>query len=636
MCGICGVSNYRANGPVDELTLRAMTGAMTHRGPDDDGFHRDGDTALGMRRLSIIDLEGGAQPLTNEDGTVWVVSNGEIYNFRELRRELEGHGHVFRTRSDTEVIVHAYEEWGRGAFARLNGMFGTAVWDARERTLVLARDPFGIKPLYCWDDGSTFAFASELKALFCHPGVRRAVDVRGLADFVSLTFVPSPRTAFEGVTKVLPGHVVTCSRTGVLIERFHRQDPEPLDVPQRELVERLRYEIERAVERQMVADVPVGVMLSGGTDSSTVAAIMSRVAPERIQTFTVGFSGAFALNELEPARRTAEWLGSSHHDLVIGADEFSDFLPRSIWHLEEPVATMSALAFYRVCELAREHVKVVLTGQGADEPFAGYPRHLGERYGWIYRTVPSPVRRAVVEPLVATLPRNEQLKRATWSLGTRDEIERFVRVYSVLDDGLRRELLDGGVPVHDGVAASVARWHGDAGRLDALGKMLYIDARLSLADNLLLYGDKMSMAVSLEARVPFLDLDLMRLAESIPAALKIRGRRQKAVLKQAMEAWLPAEVLRRKKIGFATPVDDWLRGEMRSLVRDRLLDRGSACATYFRPDVVARMIRDHETGRHDHKRILFSLLTFELWHEQFVAPSVWSATPAGGGSLVRA
>jgi len=636
MCGICGICNYHGRVPADERTVQNMTAAILHRGPDDDGFHTDRELALGMRRLSIIDLAGGAQPIANEDGSVWVISNGEIYNFRELRGELESHGHAFRTRSDTEVIVHAYEEWGLGAFKRLNGMFGTALWDASERRLVLARDPFGIKPLYYWDDGSTLAFGSELRALFCHPRVPRAVDMRGLSAFLSLTFVPSPRTAFEHVSKLLPGHVLICDRHGVRVERFHTLIPEPLEGPEDDLVERLQEVLTRAIERQMVADVPVGVMLSGGTDSAMVATIMSRASSKPIDTFTVGFSGDFSKNELEPAARTAEWLGASHHEIVISSDEFADVLPQSVWHLEEPIATAATFAFYRVCELARQHVKVVLTGQGADEPFGGYPRHLGERYGWVYRGLPPFLRRGLLAPLVERLPRNEQLKRAVRSLATSDEVERLARVYTVLDEDLQHELLRDDSSADGDVASAIARWHGEAAKLDSVGKMMYVDARFSLADNLLLLADKLSMAVSLEARVPFLDLELMELVERIPSTMKIRGWQQKRILKRAMSKWLPDEVLRRKKIGFATPIDGWFRREINSVVKEQLLDESSACRSYFRPEVMARLIREHESGRHDHKRILFSLLTFELWHQQFIAPSRWPGADRDAASIVSA
>jgi asparagine synthase (glutamine-hydrolysing) len=623
VCGICGIYNFGSREPVDPEIVTGMVSAMIHRGPDDDGFYVDGQAALGMRRLSIIDLVGGAQPIANESRTLWVVSNGEIYNFRELRRELEACGHTFTTRSDTEVIVHAYEQWGLDAFARLNGMFGTAVWDSNRSELILARDPFGIKPLYYWDDGKTVAFASELRSLFRHPRVARSVDLRALYEFITLTFVPSPRTGFEGVSKVIPGHLIKFDRYGAHLHRFHASDPVPLEDPEEVLVERLQQAIAEAVERQMVADVPVGVMLSGGTDSATVASIMSEAATGTVRSFTVGFSGDFRANELKAARETAERVGAEHRDVLISAKEFSDFLPRSIWHLEEPIATTSALAFFKVCELAREHVKVVLTGQGADEPFGGYPRHLGERYGWVYRVLPSRLRRAIIAPLVESLPRSEQAKRAVRSLGIGDEVERLVSIYTVLDEDLRDELLGNSQSGDDDIRAAVLRWHREAPKLDSLGRMLYVDARLALADNLLLYSDKMSMATSLEARVPFLDLELMKLAESIPAGLKIKDRTQKAILKRAMQKWLPRNVLERKKIGFATPIDEWFRGELRPMVKERLLCGDSAVSTYFRPAVVERMLRDHETGREDHKRVLFSLLTFEIWHEQFIAPSRW-------------
>jgi asparagine synthase (glutamine-hydrolysing) len=636
VCGVCGICNYGSQLKADGRIVSRMTSALAHRGPDDDGFHADGELILGMRRLSIIDLAGGAQPIANEEGSIRVISNSEIYNFRELRRELEGRGHDFATRSDTEVIVHAYEEWGLDAFARLNGMFASALWDASERQLVLARDPFGIKPLYYSDDGSTLAFASELRALFCHPGVRRAVDVRGLSAFLSLTFVPSPRTAFENVSKLVPGHLLVCNRHGVRVERFHQSIPEPVDESEETLVERLQVVMARAIERQMVADVPVGVMLSGGSDSGTVAAIMSQASSAPIQTFTVGFSGDFSENELEPARWTADRLGATHHEIVISSDEFLDVLPQSVWHLEEPIATAAGFAFYRVCELARQHVKVVLTGQGADEPFGGYPRYLGESYGWVYRGLPQFIRRGLLTPLIERLPRNERLKRAVRSLATSDEVERLERVYAVLDEDLQHELLRDESAADGDIARAIARWHGDAERHDSVGKMMYVDARFSLADNLLLLADKLSMAVSLEARVPFLDLELMALAESIPSKMKIRHGKQKLILKRAMREWLPDEVLRRKKIGFNTPVDAWFRGRINSRVKEELLGEGSACRAYFRPGVVARMIREHEAGRNDHKRILFSLLTFELWHQQFIAPTRWPRVEPDEESIVPA
>ncbi len=619
MCGICGIYNYRTGEPPQPSLIEAMTRTLVHRGPDDDGFLQDRGVALGMRRLSIIDLEGGHQPIANEAGTIWVILNGEIYNFRELRDELQPLGHCFKTRSDTEVVVHAYEQWGLAALARLNGMFGLAIWDSGSKTLVLARDPFGIKPLYVLDDGSRIVFGSELRAIFADGTIPRTLDLEALDEYLALTFVPSPRTAFAGVDKLVPGHALVCSPAGARLHRFHRDIPRPIEHrPEEDVVRELRSEITAAVRRQMVADVPVGAMLSGGTDSSAVATLMAEIAAQPIDTFTVGFAGAFAQNELTAARTTAVRIHSRHHEVVLSVNDYAELLPKAVGHLEDLVANPSALPYYSVCALASQHLKVVLTGQGADEPFAGYTRYLGQRYGAAYRRVPAGLRRWVVDPLVERLPRNERLKRAVRSLGTSDPFERLVRIHTIVDDRLKQDLYRNGA-IPRSRYPGIQRWHDDVADLDPLSGMLYVDARTSLADNYLMYGDKMAMAVSLEARVPFLDLQLMSFVESLPPQFKIRGRRQKYILKRAIAPWLPPEVLTRPKIGFTTPVDQWFRGELRDHLRERLLDPGSACSRYFQPRVIGEMIHDHESGRHDYKRVLFSLLTFELWHEQFIA-----------------
>lgn len=621
MCGICGIYNYQTGQPVDGPLLQSMAGSIAHRGPDDEGFHIDGAAGLGMRRLSIIDLAGGHQPISNEEGTVWIVFNGEIYNYPELRRELLALGHVFSTRSDTETIVHAYEEWGIEALSRLNGMFGLALWDSVRQELVLARDPFGIKPLYYADQGGRIVFGSEIKAILADESVPRAVDRATLDYLLTFSFVPSPHTMFQGIKKLPPGGMLRVSRTGLTIKRFQRPAAYMHLKSEAEWLEALSAGIEQAIHRQMVADVPVGVMLSGGVDSATVATLMQRHAGYPVQSFTVGFAGNFAQNEISAARRSAELIGTEHHDAVISANEYAGFLPRSLWYLEEPVATPSALAFYWICRLAREHVKVVLTGQGADEPFAGYPRHLAEYHGGWYRLLPDGLRSGIVTPLVDRLPRNEQLKRAVHSLGAREPLERLTRVYTIFDDDLKRRLYRNGLAkdLFPAAVEAVQEWQQDVRQLDGLSQMLYVDARFSLPDNLLMYGDKMSMATSLEARVPFLDLDLMSLVESLPPRFKIRGRKQKYLLKQAVARWIPQEIIQRKKIGFATPVDQWFAGELRGYIGEQLLDAGSACGHYFEPAQVRQMIADHESGRHDYKRHLFVLLTFELWHKQFIS-----------------
>ena len=622
MCGICGIYHYRTGQPADPSILAKMVSTMIHRGPDDSGQHVDGSAGIGMRRLSIIDLAGGAQPISNEDGRIWVVCNGEIYNFKELREELEGRGHGFHTFSDTEVIVHGYEEWGFEALGRLNGMFGLAIWDSRDRSLTVARDPFGIKPVYYRDVDGSLLFGSEIRPILAHPGVPRAVDLQALDQYLDRTFVPSPLTAFQDIRKLPAGYALRLSEAGATVEPFCGGAPaEFLREPEATVVDRLREAIAAAVRRQMVSDVPIGVMLSGGVDSSAVATIMAQASGNPIESFTVGFTGDFAENELEHARATAKRLGANHHEVVLSAGDFADFLPRSIWYLEEPIATTSTLAFHKVCELAHEHVKVVLTGQGADEPFGGYARHFGEYYGRYYRAVPGALRRGLLEPALLRLPRNERVKRAARSLGEMDPETRHAAVYSTMDPGLRHRLWRekpsfGGAP-------AAPPWSEQARHLDDLSRMLYADSRTSLPDNLLLYGDKMSMSVSLECRVPFLDLELMRLVESIPPDLKIKGRTQKYVLKKAVTAWVPRSTLTRKKVGFATPVDQWFRGDWRERTSDLLLAADSACGQFFQPAVVRQMLEEHVKGAQDHKRALFSLLTFELWHQQFIRPADW-------------
>lgn len=619
MCGIAGVFNYRSGEPADGTLLRAMTRSLAHRGPDDEGFRLDGAVGLGMRRLSIIDLEGGAQPLSDESGTTWVVSNGEIYNFRELRQLLERSGHQFRTRSDTEVIVHAYEQWGFDALARLNGMFGLALWDAANRRLILARDPFGVKPLYYYDDGRRLLFGSEIRAILRDPGVERRVDLEALDEYLTLDFVPAPKTAFAGIQKLLPGHALVTTSAGVQVRRFYEVLPQPVGSrTETDLVEQLRVELTRAVERQMVADVPVGALLSGGIDSTMVATLMARSSGAPIKTFTVGFTGTFARNELVAARTTANRIGSDHYEVVLGAAEYTGLLEASVDHLEDLIANPSALAFFGVCRLARQSVKVVLTGQGADEPFAGYARYLGERYAGAYRRIPVGLRTRVIAPLVQVLPRNERLKRAVRSLGTADPFARMLAIRSILDPGFKPTLYrNGDIPLS--AFASIRLWHDDVSGLDSLSQMLYADARSWLSDNLLTYGDKMAMAVGLEARVPFLDLELMAFVESLPPDYKIRGRQQKYLLKKAIAGWVPADVLSRPKNGFCTPIDQWFREELNDDLAERLCAWGSACGRYFQIETIRRMLVDHRSGRQDNSRVLFNLLTFELWHERFIS-----------------
>jgi asparagine synthase (glutamine-hydrolysing) len=622
MCGITGLIDPSLPSSEIRCAIQRMTDTMVHRGPDDEGFYAADGVGLGMRRLSIIDLESGNQPIHNEERSVWITHNGEIYNFPELRQQLEAKGHRFYTRSDTEVIVHAYEEWGDDCVSHLNGIFGFAIWDQGQQRLFLARDHFGVKPLYYWDDGERLLWGSEIKAILTGPSVLRVVDLEALDLFLTFRFVPSPFTMFQGIRKLAPGHRLIYGDGNCKVERYWRPQPH-LDggLSERDHVLLLQERLEAAVRRQMISDVPIGALLSGGIDSATVVAIMSQLTDHPVRTFTVGFKDNTSVNELKEARASAALFHTEHHEIVLDSLDYRQFLERAVWHLEEPISTTSVLPMYFVCELARRHVTVVLTGQGADEPLAGYHRYYGERYGHLYRRLPHGVHRYLV-PLVEMLPRQERAKRAVRSLGTCDVSERFAQAYAVFTDEMKSTLWN---PEHRPETGHhqathiVDYWRQGIGHLDSLIQMAYVDARLSLSDDLLMYGDKMSMAHSIEARVPFLDLEYMAAAESLPASLRIRGWTRKYIHKKAVAKWLPQGMIHRSKRGFETPMDRWFRSELSGYVRDTLLAPGAACRTYFEPGALETLISDHVSGRQDNRRQLFSLLVFELWHHRFIA-----------------
>ena len=621
MCGICGMFRYRDHEPADERLVRAMASRLAHRGPDDEGFYLDRAVGLGFRRLSIIDVEGGHQPLTNEDGTVWVTFNGEIYNFRELRDELEQRGHVFATRSDTEVIVHGYEEWGDDCVTHLNGMFGLAVWDGLRERLLLARDHFGVKPLYFYDDGVRLSWASELKALLADPSIPLEVDREALDLFLSFRFVPSPSTMLRGVHKLAPGHRLMADRGGLRVERYWRPHPQVDEsLKEEDYIALLQVRLETAVRRQMMSDVPIGALLSGGLDSAVVVAIMAKLTGHRVRTFSVGFTDGGPLNELDDARKTAALFGTEHQGLTLSSTDFVEGLAQAIWHLEEPISSVAPLSMYLVCRLAREHVKVVLTGQGADEPFCGYHRYLGERYGAAYRRLPPVLRHRVIRPLVEALPRNERLQRAVACLNSEDVVERFTEVYAVFGRALRARLWRPSERPSDFdrlVPRVVQYWREGSESLDPLVQMSFVDARLSLSDDFLIYGDKMSMAASVEARVPFLDLDLMAAAEALPPTFRIRRWQRKYIYRKVVAKWLPKDILARPKRGFerqriAGSVTIWWASSS-----DSCSHLVAACPVYFNPDVIRMVLRNHVKAAMT-SRQLYNLLVFEIWHREFI------------------
>jgi len=626
MCGICGQYNYGSLEPVRRRDIEAMTNALVHRGPDDEGYYLAGPLGFGFRRLSIIDLAGGHQPMSDQEESVWVVFNGEIYNFLELRRELEGYGRIFRTKSDTEVIVHGYKQWGDEVLNRLNGMFGLAIWDARERRLVLARDPFGIKLLYYRIDGDRLDFGSEIRAIRATMSDTAEIDPTSLNLFLRYRYTPSPYTIMKGVRKLAPGTKLTVQNDSYELSRWYKFQPTPFATAKSpgEAREELLALYKGAVRRQLISDVPVGLLLSGGLDSGLLLALMN-LNGRSWPTYTVGYGSNFSDDELADAAQTARLLGSTHTSVTISRSIFEETLPKIVASLEEPIATSSIVPMYFVCERARHDVKVALVGQGPDELFGGYRRHLGVRYGALWSQLPSSMRGLIATGINA-LPRNETLKRGVYSLAISDRMRRYQHVFSILPgdqvDALFQEgLLDAnpGDTILDCWADLVDLMTAT----DELGGLQFLEVRSSLPDELLMYADKLSMAHGLELRVPYLDKEIVEYVERAPANFKVRNGSGKWLHREVCRTYLPNSILKRPKRGFAVNVvDSWFRDAIDSKMTEPLLDGSSEIYQYLRLNAVHQLFSEHASGRCDNHKILFSLVVLEEWlrvHAQPVA-----------------
>jgi asparagine synthase (glutamine-hydrolysing) len=617
MCGICGQYNFVNLAPVERHDIEAMTRSLVHRGPDDEGMYISGPIGLGFRRLSIIDLAGGHQPMSDQQESVWVIFNGEIYNFRELRRELEGLGHVFRTQSDTEVIIYGYKQWGDDVFNHLNGMFGLAIWDVRRQRLVLARDAFGIKLLYYRLTANSLYFGSEIRAIRSTMEEGADVDLTSLGLFLRHRYTPSPYTILKGVRKLAPGTKLVVERASYEVTRWHVSRPAPREPigSRQDLRERLLDRYRNAVRRQLISDVPVGLLLSGGVDSALLLALMN-LNGSHWPTYTIGYGSAFADDELEDARETACVLGSKHTGVTITKSEFERVLPKIVAALEEPIAASSIVPMYLVCERARQDVKVALVGQGPDELFGGYRRHLGVRYGAMWANLPSWIRRPVSQ-VVTRMPRNETLKRGVASLATTDRMRRYQEVLSVLPkdrvEGLfRDEALDR--HASDTILDSWGDLSGLMTETDELGGLQFLELRSTLPDELLMYADKLSMAHGLELRVPYLDKEIVEFVEDLPANFKVRNGSGKWLHRQVCQSFLPPSILKRPKRGFAVNVvDNWFRDAMTTRIVENLTDRASKMYQYLRPEAVGKLFEQHASGRENNYKILFSLVVFEEW-----------------------
>ena len=623
MCGICGIFHTDRSRRAERDALGAMNQRIAHRGPDDDGFFIDENVGLAMRRLSIIDIRTGHQPIANEDENVWIVYNGELYNHQGLRKELEAQGHRYRTKSDTETIIHLYEQYGRDCVNYLRGMFAFAIWDRRKRRLFIARDRLGIKPLYYRYDGRTLLFGSEIKAILAYPGTKAEFNRGTLAEYLAFGYIAEPQTMYSGIWKLLPGHVMEIAEgeePQVSPYWDLRVKADDGDRPRSYYVERYRELLEGCVASHLMSDVPLGVFLSGGLDSSAVAALTSKIRKEPIETFAVGY-GEEKFSELRFARQVAHHIGSKHHEVRLSRDEFFDALPRLIWHEDEPIVWPSSVSLYFVARLARERVTVVLTGEGSDETLAGYTR-----YAWtVLNTKMDRAYRALTPAALRNLLRNG-IQQGPLSAAFRRRLEHtflvrdgdswpsfyFDNFYSAFSKAEQNELLsdDALSLAGDAYGGSMQHWNASSG--DLLHRLLYTDIKTYLVE-LLMKQDQMSMAASIESRVPFLDHELVEFTASIPAKYDTKGLAGKCILKSAVEDLLPHDIVYRQKMGFPTPWAFWLAGTQLDNLEQLLLEARTQDRGYFKKGFVQKLFAEHRAGRRDHGNRIWRLLNLELW-----------------------
>jgi asparagine synthase (glutamine-hydrolysing) len=620
MCAIAGIYNYhRDSQPVDRAQLKRMADVMAHRGPDDEGFFSSGPVGLAHRRLSIIDLTGGHQPMFNEDGSIVLVFNGEIYNHRELRAALESKGHVYRTHADTESIIHTYEEYGDDFEAQLTGMFAFALWDARRRRLVLSRDRLGIKPLYYTQHQDQLLFASEIKALLSVTGVARRVDLDALESYLTVRYVPGPKTMFKDIYRLQPGHTLTVQNEKLRIHSYW--DLEYTEEPrsEEELSEELGALLVEVCRSHLMTEVPYGVLLSGGLDSSTVVAVLRSLLDDRLATFTIGYDNADHVNEFAYARKVSEHADTWHREVSLPAKEFADWIPKLVWHLDEPIGDPACVPLYFVARYAKQHATVLHSGEGADELFAGYG---------IYQKMLAieKVRANRIFPLIkmlsnAILPLSGAIKGSAYLRLLQHPLQQRYRGVSghYIPHYLNH------ICNADFIAKSSSSFLSDAYSSyyqrvrdqPDLNQMLYVDTKVWLPDDLLIKADKMTMAASVELRVPFLDHRLVEFAARLPVSYKLRGTQGKFLLKKVMESFLPRDIIYRRKSGFALPLPEWFRKELYELARHLMLRPGNAMSTFLNLSYIEHMLERHRSGVCDFSFQLWALLLLEYWFEEY-------------------
>lgn len=624
MCGICGKLLFDREAKVSPALVKAMADTIQHRGPDDDGYYVSGPIGLGFRRLSIIDLQTGHQPIANEDGSIWIVFNGEIYNFQELRNLLLGKGHVFKTRTDTEVIVHLYEEFGPACLEKLRGMFALAIWDGNNNSLFLARDRLGIKPLYYTLTDKCLVFASEIKAILADPSIERQIAPEVIDRLLTFLYVPGEETLLKGICKLPPGHYLLLRDGRAIVEQYWDLSfAEPMETKSLKDAEASLLELlADTTKLHMIADVPVGVLLSGGIDSTGILSLAVQSTEKKVQTFTVGFSGEGFADERPYARLAADAFATQHYEMTISSNDFAEFLPKYVWHMEEPVCEPPAIALYYVTRLASSYVKVLLSGEGGDEAFAGYSNY--RNLVWLERMKRGFSRDVLARVLSATnqLFHSRQLRNYAPLLN-----ERFPDYYYSRTSNPHRNSGNRlGTTYSSDFRLTVDREHSlePVRQLQArvrggndLNAMLYIDSKTWLPDDLLLKADKMTMANSVELRVPLLDHKFLEFAASLPPHFKVKGFRSKYILKRALSNRIPGEIRDRKKTGFPVPYESWLRNDLKDFVWDVLTDQRTIERGYFRKDAIEGLVKANSNGANYSKEI-FSLLSLELWQRTFV------------------
>jgi asparagine synthase (glutamine-hydrolysing) len=624
MCGICGQMYSERGRRVDPAIIERMCQRITHRGPDDQGVYVSGHLGLGSRRLKVIDLETGHQPMTNEDESIWIVFNGEIYNYRSLREELEKRGHSFRTKSDTESILHAYEEFGEKCLEKLNGMFGLAIWDGRLQRLMLARDRLGIKPLYYYSDENQLVFGSELKSILQASGIERSIDLVALNNYLTFEYIPSPRAIFQKVRKLESGYYLTWDGKNLVKRPYWQLLVQPRS--QKDAKERLRELMGDAVRLRLVSDVPLGAFLSGGVDSSIVVALMAQLMDEPVKTFSIGFKES-SYNELEYARAVATRYATDHREYVIEADAL-ELTEKLIAHFDEPFGDFSIFPTYLVSKMARRDVTVALTGDGGDELFGGYDTYLAQKFDRrFYHWWPKLLKTGVMDSLANGLAPREAKK------GSVNIFKRFIQGARLPSDLSHARWMIFLTEQERSCLFAPDVWHQltqhdpydflrrhaqDAGEVDGLSRSGYVDVKSYLVDDILVKVDRMSMAVSLEVRVPFLDHRVVELAFTLPPDMKIRGWQTKFILKQSMADLLPPAIRRRDKQGFSIPIKNWIRGKLRPMMSDLLAESRLKREGFFNSSWVSRLVSEHLQGLENHSHKLWALMVFESWYQTYM------------------